>query len=130
MWHKLCLSTVLGLMVATTVAAQPPWPQRYPPRREPPPIPRQEQRYRSRDSREVWRYSANRGGSFEHLRGRQWAEFRTIGEPLYYREVARTPEYVELYDEGRELSVRIYPDRLYTNDGSGEWSAGLDGQWE
>ena len=131
MWHKLSLSALLAVVPLVSVGAQPPWEPRYPPpRREVPPIPRQERGYRERDSREVWRYFANRGGTFQRVRGREWAEYRNIGDPLYYREVRRTPDYVELYDEGRDLSVRIYPDKLYQNNGYEGWTPAYDGRWE
>jgi len=122
------LSTLIALLALTTVGAQPPGRTR--PRRDPPPIPRQERDYRERDSREVWRYSANGGGSFERVRGHQWAEYRNTGEPIYYREVARTPEYVELFYRERNLRLRIYPDRTYQNNGSEGWTGVYDGRWE
>jgi hypothetical protein len=116
------LSTLIALLALTTVAAQPPWL-----RRVPPPIPRQE---RERDSREVWRYFANGGGAFQRVRGRQWAEYRNTGDPIYYREVARTPEFVELFDQGRSLGVRLYPDKAYQNNGYEGWTPVYDGRWE
>ena len=125
MWHKLGLSTLIALLALTTIGAQPPRP-----RREPPPIPPQERQYRERDSREVWRYFANGGGAFQRVRDRQWAEYRNTGDPIYFREVARTPEYVELFDPGRNLSIRIYPDRTYQNNGYEGWTGVYDGRWE
>src|SRR5689334_9589399 len=96
MWHKLSLSALLALIPLAGIAQPPDYP-----RRRPPPIPRQEREFRPQARGEVWRYFANGGGTFQRVRGRQWAENRNYGEPIYYREVARTSEYVELFDEGR-----------------------------
>ena len=125
MWRKLALSTWVGLLTLTAVAAEPPLP-----RREPPPIPRQEREYRDRDGRQVWRYSANGGGTFNHMRGRKWMEYRNAGEPVPFREVTRTQDYVELFDDARQLPVRLYPDKCYLNlEGQG-WAVCYEGRWE
>src|SRR6266540_1230823 len=123
MWHKLSLSALLALVPLVSAEAQPP-------RREVPPIPRQERDLRERDGREVWRYVANGGGAFQRVRGREWAEYRNNGDPIWHREVGRTPEYVELYDSGRRLGVRIYTDKSYQNNGYEGWTPVYDGRWE
>ena len=38
--------------------------------------------------------------------------------------------YVELLDEGRNLSARIYPDRLYQYRENEGWVPIYDGRWE
>ena len=125
MWGKFGLSTFVGLLTLTTVAAQPPYP-----RRVPPPIPRQEREYREQDRRRSWRYEKNGGGTYTHIRGRKWMEYRNSGEPIPFREVARTPDYVELYDEGRDLFARLYEDRCYVRYEGRDWTYWYDGNWE
>jgi hypothetical protein len=125
MWRKLGLSTLAGLLTLTTVAAQPPYP-----RRVPPPIPPQERGYRQRDTRASWHYFGNGGGAFQRVRGRQWAEYRTLYQPVAFRETARTRDYVELYDDERDLYVRLYPDKAYVKLPGQDWAVAYDGRWE
>jgi hypothetical protein len=50
--------------------------------------------------------------------------------PCYFREVARTPDYVELYDESRGMGVRLYDNAMYYNPDGGQWRGPLAGYWE
>ena len=125
MWSKLGLSTFVGLLTLTAVAAQPPYP-----RRAPPPIPRQEREYREQDGRHVFRYDKNGGGTYQQIRGRKWMEYRNNNEPIPFREVARTRDYVELYDEGRNLGIRLYEDKCYARPEDRGWVYWYDGRWE
>jgi hypothetical protein len=122
MWYKLVLSTLFAL-----VAFSPAWADDFrQPRRE------YQERRRDRDDerRRIWRYDVNGGGAFEHQRGRLWLELRRNGRPIEYREVDRTPEYVELYDARRDLRVRIHDDVYYSSERGRRWSAGAEGRWD
>ncbi len=62
--------------------------------------------------------------------GRSWYElneltYRKLGGPATFREVRRTGEYVELYDEGRGVAVR-----LYDEDSEVRLSHHTDAPWE
>jgi hypothetical protein len=132
MLRKLTLTAILALLAAAPAPAQD--------YRERPREPdrgrsydrdRRDRRDRRpvRDERNVWRYFDDGGGTFEHTRGDQWVQYRRSGGPLTYREVARRPDYVEIYDENRDLPVRLYNDRLYQDNGDG-FTPMFEGRWE
>src|SRR4051794_35820635 len=61
------------------------------------------------DTREYWVYE---GGWFAKAKDGSWYELneetqRKQGKPSQFKEVKRTKEYVELYDETRKVGVRI-----------------------
>jgi hypothetical protein len=123
MLGKLTLLTLLALFALT-----PAWadgggyrqPRRY-----------YEERRERRDDRRVWTYDVNRGGSFEQQRGRRWLELRRNGPPIAFIEVDRTEDYVELYDEGRDLYVRLHDDVYYSREGGRRhWQIVAEGRWE
>jgi hypothetical protein len=88
-------------------------------------------RARHRDDRTVWRYDVDGGGSFEKQRGDRWVQYRNdYKTPLQYRETDRTRDYVELYDAGRRLYVRLYDDQWYQRDPYSDWGAGAAGRWD
>jgi hypothetical protein len=91
-----------------------------------PPYPRRNRE----DGRQVWTYGVDGGGRFEHMRGDRWVQVRDVsGPPLYYRETNRTSDYVELYDQSRDLYVRLYDDVLYQNPNGQGWGVGFQGNW-
>ena len=49
--------------------------------------------------------------------------------PVPFREVRRTRDFVELFDENRRLPVRIHDDALFQDLGYG-WQVVLRGRWE
>src|SRR5215218_10665666 len=62
------------------------------------------------DTRAYWVYE---GGWFAKSKDGSWYElneltYRKLGKPTKFKEVKRTKEYVELYDEGRKVTVRLY----------------------
>lgn len=63
---------------------------------------------------------------------RQWKEQNEEGTPFFwFVEHARTPEYVELLDEGRNVLVRLYDDRVAvkSNTPRAEWGIMRSGSW-
>jgi hypothetical protein len=65
------------------------------------------------EGRHEWVYSsATIRGRFVETGPRRWTEINPTGQ-WFYREVRRTPEYVEMFDRDRNLAVRLYDDRLY-----------------
>jgi hypothetical protein len=62
------------------------------------------------DTRTHWVYE---GGWFAKTKDGGWYElneltFRKFGKPVKFKEAKRTKEYVELYDEDRKITVRLY----------------------
>src|SRR5262245_47576563 len=135
MLARLSLAALLGLTLLAPAEAQDRWrpPDPYPryPGRTRDPYPRQEDRYVPRDGREVWRYNSFEwGGTFERTRGDLWIQNRINMNPAYFREVARTPEYVELYDDSRGMAVRLHADAMYYNPDGRQWRGPHAGYWE
>jgi hypothetical protein len=146
MWKKLILAALTAGVLSTSSFAQD-W------RRNPPPVPRYQGPYYPRDyrrqydprdyprydrspqyrddSRHVFVYGANGGGSFEDLGGGIWVE-NTATQQLRYREARRTPEFIEIWDPGRGDRVRLYDNMSYhlTRETQGSWDPLYDGNWE
>jgi eukaryotic-like serine/threonine-protein kinase len=62
----------------------------------------------------------------------QWKEQNEHGIPFFwFVEHERTPEYIELLDEGRNLLVRLYADRVAvtTNSENTAWRVMRPGRW-
>jgi hypothetical protein len=84
------------------------------------------------DNRTVWAYAALGGGHWQYQGNGRWAQICGDG-PFYYRETGRTPEYVEMHDDNRGLTVRLCNDRYFVrNDNDAQWTAMLvgDGHWQ
>jgi hypothetical protein len=142
MWYNYSLIALLGLFTTASAQAQPPY---YPPARSYPhrhvrypsaPVGRYDpfsggynQQLPQQDPRQVWAYPGDTGGTFQHTSGNQWVQYRNRQSPFYYVEVGRTPEYVELLDQQRNLGVRLYPDRLWQSDAGGDWFPNFEGRW-
>ena len=78
-------------------------------------------------ARAYWVYE---GGWFVKTHGRSWYElneltYRKLDAPAMFEEVRRTKEYVELYDEDREVAVR-----LHNEDSAVRLSRHSDAPWE
>jgi hypothetical protein len=61
------------------------------------------------DTRTYWVYE---GGWFAKSKDGSWYElneftYRKLGKPSKFKEVKRTKDYVELYDEDRKVAVRL-----------------------
>jgi hypothetical protein len=127
MWHRMSLALLLGLVTFVATEAQDWRPRRDPPRDFPPERGRREQ---PNDYRHTWVYWIDGGGRFERVRGDQWVQHRRSGRPMHYREVARTPEYIELYDAESDLPIRLYDNVMYQNPNRQGWGVGFEGQWQ
>jgi len=91
-----------------------------------PPVGDYDRRPEARDS---WVYRDAGGGEFRHLEGKRWVQYASDGQ-FNFREMARTPDYVELFDAQRNLAIRIYPDRYnqWTPE-QRQWVPMLAGHW-
>ena len=59
--------------------------------------------------REYWRHNA---GHFENTSGNSWTEKNTTNE-FQFVETDRTHNYVELFDAGRNCTVRLYANACF-----------------
>jgi hypothetical protein len=59
-----------------------------------------------------------------------WVETRSDNLTMRFTEVARTNEYVDLYDAQRQLSVRLLADHMEWKREGQEWFRGQDGSWD
>jgi hypothetical protein len=121
------LTAAASLAWAGDVGAQ----QRVPP---PPPYPQQplpQQRVQApSDGRVLWVYETSVGeGEFRQLPNGRWREVNPEAQ-FFYRELRRTPNYVELYDARRGLYVRLYDGYLLQRNNGGGWIPGYEGTWE
>lgn len=66
-----------------------------------------------------------------HVKDKQWAELdnKTKKIKWYYSETARTPEYVELFNETRKETVRFFAKRAEFMKG-GKWEWISNGHWD
>ena len=104
---------------------QPPPRQSYVPRRDTPPPPPPP----ARTGRHVWAYGQGDRLDFRQLEGRRWVEEASDGN-YYYREVERTPDYIQLIDPDRQASVRLYANAMYSHGpGDPNWYFGQPGHW-
>jgi hypothetical protein len=83
------------------------------------------------EERQCW--EGSNGVCFVHYpRENQWKEQDQHGIPFFwFVEHDRTPEYIELLDEGRNLLVRLYADRVAvkSNSENTAWRAMRAGRW-
>jgi len=87
------------------------------------------------DTRAYWVYE---GGWFARSKDGSWYElneltYRKLGNPSKFKEVKRTKQYVELYDENRKVAVRLSDDgsaaRLSDREGA-PWEKLYEGRWK
>lgn len=69
-------------------------------------------------------------GSIAQQDSGTWLETRSDNVSMTFQEVARTVEYVELYDASRQLYVRLLPDHMEWRREGQEWFRGQDGGWD
>jgi hypothetical protein len=76
--------------------------------------------------RVVWRHSA---GHFENTVGNTWIEVSPDGH-FTFTEVARTPNYIQLYDATRDCHVILTADSCMVQFGSAPYRLFYHGYWE
>jgi hypothetical protein len=82
-------------------------------------------------SRVAWTYEARDGGVFENTRGLNWTEtaYTGGGAKYYFREVARTDHYVEIYDAARDCRIRLYSHHSTIRWQGAPWAELYTGSW-
>jgi hypothetical protein len=125
MWHKSILTLALGFTLLAPVEAQE-W--RTPSTRPKLPFPAGVEP-RMPDGRQVWIYSAEGGGQFVGSRG-LWTQYRADGTQARYREVARSADFVEIYDDYNLVALRLTNTSLYRNQGGQGWVPWFAGYWQ
>ncbi|WP_036489432.1 hypothetical protein [Myxosarcina sp. GI1] len=81
-------------------------------------------------SRNLFLYT---NGKFIEQGNGNWIEERTNGCNSYFVETLRTDSYIELYDENRDIKVRLLENQaLWSYVGENNWYSwsGSDGHWE
>ena len=82
------------------------------------------------DGRRVWVYGNQGEGSFRQLNDGSWVESNYSGQ-YYYRELGRTPQFVDLFDPNRNVFVRIQDGMMFSHGlGQYNWNPGYSGHWE
>jgi len=82
---------------------------------------------RSVDRRDHW---LGERATYKNVQPGIWHEFQG-GRPTYqWKEVARTPEFVEVVDEQRQLWARFFPDVLLTSNDGKSFSSNMRGSWK
>lgn len=87
------------------------------------------------DKRTYWVYE---GGWFAQSKDGSWYELneltlRKLGKPTRFKEVRRTKDAVELYDEGRKVTVRLYAEKSevrLSDQEDAPWEALYKGRWK
>lgn len=82
----------------------------------------------------VWVSEPNDNGAFStfvHGEDASFTEYSADGEVFATFSVQEdTPEYVALYDEVRQMALRIYEtEAFFQNPGDTEWNKWMNGQW-
>ena len=97
----------------------------YPPADAYYPVPQQQT-----DGRHLWIYGSQGEGSFQQQPDGTWVESNNTGQ-FYFREIARTPTYIDLFDPSRLASARLTNQIMY-HHGPGDpmWHFGYYGQWQ
>src|SRR5579883_2579119 len=82
------------------------------------------------DGRHLWVYGSQGEGSFRDMGNGNWVESNNTGQ-FQFRETARTPQYIDLFDPSRNAFARL-TDRVMYQHGLGDpiWHQGYIGQWE
>ena len=87
-----------------------------------------------RDERTQWVYE---GGWFAPSGDGKWSEMnadafeKNKGKPFEFKEVKRTPEYVELRSDARDLSVRLTETTMeFKPDDAIAWRVLQKGRWK
>ncbi len=78
------------------------------------------------DDRDYWKHN---DGSFKQVKGEQWLEVLK-DKKIDLVEKNRTDEYVELFDPGRKISIRLFADRCEALlDPKSSYKKVHDGKW-
>jgi hypothetical protein len=82
-------------------------------------------------AKNAWLYgTSEKQGSFLKGTGKEWTETTPEGGRLSFEEVRRTEQYVELFDRGRAMSLRLYADRAEWRQGDkATWNRLYVGRW-
>jgi len=84
------------------------------------------------DTRNQWTYERGPEGHSGVLRKQDdgsWLENRSDGAEFHFRERSRDAEFVELFDQERNLDVRIGNDHLEWRRNGQPWERGQGGAW-
>ncbi|HEX3314657.1 MAG TPA: hypothetical protein VHR72_07175, partial [Gemmataceae bacterium] len=81
--------------------------------------------------RDVWLYrQSGKIGSFQRDAARHWIETTVPGTEHDFEESARRSDYVELFDRGRKMRLRLFRDHIDFREGdAGNWNRLYDGRW-
>jgi hypothetical protein len=84
------------------------------------------------DTRAYW---VCEGGWFAKSKDGSWYEMnelthRKLGKPVVFKEVKRTKESVELFDEDRKIGVRLSEDGSEVKLPGKEWEKLYKGRWK
>jgi hypothetical protein len=79
------------------------------------------------NARVSWRHDA---GHFEQVAGGKWVEKSADGKVTWhFEEQQRTADFVQLYDAGRDVHVRLYNDHCLVKIGDGRYENYYSGHW-
>ena len=82
-----------------------------------------------RMDRKQWIY---RTGIFKQVEKANWTEFVHNGDKYFFKEVTRKADYVELYEQKRELTCiygGAYSKMFYKTPNTRKWAVMYDGKW-
>ena len=84
----------------------------------------------SSDGRKEWRYIQDgKVGLLVNTAGNQWVETTITNVQIYFKEVERNGQYVELSDTGRKLGLRLYPNHGEIRLEQQNWKRWQVGGW-
>ena len=80
------------------------------------------------DGRAYW---THKKGAFEHKKGKLWEEVKDGKVVSKFVEEGRTKEYVEMHEKGRDVTLRLYSDRVESKGGGRreKFKSLYDGKW-
>jgi hypothetical protein len=84
-------------------------------------------------ARARWSYPGSpegASGSIAQLDANNWLETGSDHRSIRFTEVDRTAEYVELFDQQRQLYVRLLADHMEWKKDGQEWFRGQGGAWD
>jgi hypothetical protein len=78
------------------------------------------------------------GGWFAKTKDGSWYElneqiYRKLGKPSQFREIRRTKEYIELFDESRKVAIRLsatVSEVRESDKAGGAWQNLYGGRWK
>lgn len=79
------------------------------------------------DSRYYWTY---KDGHFKNASGATWEEYQAGKKAFTFAESSRTAEFVELFDQGRQVGVRLHDDHSLIKLAGGAWGNLYPGKWD